>query len=196
VEPRDVQYFESPAAWRAWLEEHHAEAVEAWVGYHRRATGRPSLTWPESVEQALCFGWIDGIRKRVDDERYTIRFTPRKPRSVWSRVNVEKVAELTDLGLMRPAGLAAFAARDERRSGIYSFEQREDARLTAEQEATFRADAAAWAWFEAQAPSYRRAVIWWVVSAKQEATRARRLAQLIEDAGQRRRIGPMTRRPR
>jgi uncharacterized protein YdeI (YjbR/CyaY-like superfamily) len=194
VEPHDVAYFDGPEAWRAWLETHHADATELWVGYHKRATGRPSLTWAESVDQALCFGWIDGIRKRVDDERYTIRFTPRTARSVWSRVNIERVAELNAQGLMRPAGLTAFAARDDRRSGIYSFEQREDPRLSAEQEAAFRADAAAWAWFAAQPPSYRRPATWWVVSAKQEATRARRLATLIADSGQGRRIAPLTRR--
>jgi uncharacterized protein YdeI (YjbR/CyaY-like superfamily) len=196
VEPHDVQFFESPDAWRDWLEEHHADEREVWVGYHRRSTGRPSLTWAESVDQALCFGWIDGIRKRIDDERYTNRFTPRKPRSTWSRVNIGRVEELTRLGLMRPAGLAAFEARDEARSGIYSSEQRDDPRLSAEQEAAFRADAAAWEWFERQAPSYRRAAIWWVISAKREETQARRLATLIADSGQGRRIAPMAPRPK
>ncbi|HWT25077.1 MAG TPA: YdeI/OmpD-associated family protein [Solirubrobacteraceae bacterium] len=195
MEPRDVQFFPDPAAWRAWLEAHHEHAREVWVGYHKRGTGRPSLTWPESVDQALCFGWIDGLRKSLDDERYTIRFTPRKPRSIWSKVNIGRVEELTRLGLMRPAGVAAFAARDEARSGVYSFEQREAARLSSEQEARFRADAEAWAWFEAQAPSYRRAVTWWVVSAKREETRARRLETLIAESRAGRRIEPMTRRP-
>ena len=101
MEPTDVRFFDAPDAWRAWLEAHHADAGEVWVGYHKRATGRPSLTWAESVDQALCFGWIDGIRKRIDDDRYAIRFTPRKPRSVWSKVNVGRVEELSRLGLMR-----------------------------------------------------------------------------------------------
>ena len=193
MEPTDVQYFAAPESWRAWLEAHHADGREVWVGYHKRATGRPSLTWAESVDQALCFGWIDGIRKRIDDDRYAIRFTPRKPRSVWSKVNVGRVAELSRLGLMRPAGMAAFAARDEARSGIYSFEQGEAPRLAPEQEAAFRAEPAAWAWWEAAAPSYRRAATWWVVSAKREETRARRLATLIADSAAGRRIGPLSR---
>jgi uncharacterized protein YdeI (YjbR/CyaY-like superfamily) len=192
VEPRDVQFFEDAACWRAWLDAHHADEREVWVGYWRRGTGRPSLTWAESVDQALCFGWIDGIRKRIDEERYTVRFTPRKPRSVWSKVNIGRVEELSGLGLMRPAGLAAFEARDEARSGVYSFEQRRDPRLSPDHEATFRADANAWSWFERQAPSYRRAAIWWVVSAKRADTQARRLATLIADSGQGRRIGPLT----
>ena len=193
MEPTDVQFFAAPEAWRAWLEAHHADAGEVWVGYHKRATGRPSLTWAQSVDEALCFGWIDGIRKRIDDDRYVIRFTPRKPRSVWSKVNIGRVEELSRLGLMRPAGMAAFAARDEARSGIYSFEQGEPPRLSAEQEAAFRADPAAWAWWEAAAPSYRRAATWWVVSAKREETRARRLATLIADSAAGRRIGPLSR---
>ena len=193
VEPHDVQFFEDAGAWRAWLEEHHAEEREVWVGYHKRATGRPSITWPESVDQALCFGWIDGVRKSLDADRYTIRFTPRKPRSVWSKVNVERARELIDGGLMHPAGRAAFDARDEARSGVYSFEQRQDPRLTAEQEATLRADAAAWEWFTRAAPSYRRAATWWVISAKREDTRVRRLGQLIEASRQGRTIPPLTR---
>jgi uncharacterized protein YdeI (YjbR/CyaY-like superfamily) len=196
VEPRDVQFFEDPAAWRAWLEAHHADEREVWVGYWRRGTGRPSLTWAESVDQALCFGWIDGVRKRIDDERYTNRFTPRRPGSTWSKVNVGRVEELTSLGLMHPAGLTAFEARDEARSGVYSFEQRRDPQLSPEQEALFHADADAWAWFERQPPSYRRTAIWWVISAKRAETQARRLTTLIADSGQGRRIAPLAPRPR
>src|SRR4051812_27934849 len=133
VEPRDVQFFGDAAAWRAWLQAHHADEREVWVGYWRRGTGRPSMTWAESVDQGLCFGLIDGIRKRIDDERYTNRFTPRRPGSTWSTVNIGRVEELTKVGLMHPAGLAAFAARDDARSGGYSFEQRRDARLSVEQ---------------------------------------------------------------
>jgi uncharacterized protein YdeI (YjbR/CyaY-like superfamily) len=193
MEPHDVRFFAAPDAWRAWLEAHHADAREVWVGYHKRATGRPSLTWAESVDQALCFGWIDGIRKRIDDDSYAIRFTPRKARSVWSKVNVARVEELSRLGLMRPAGLAAFAARDDARSGVYSFEQEEEPRLSGEQEAAFRANRDAWAWWEAAAPSYKRAATWWVVSAKREETRARRLATLIADSAQGRRIALLAR---
>jgi uncharacterized protein YdeI (YjbR/CyaY-like superfamily) len=196
VEPHDVQFFTDPAAWRAWLAANHADEREVWVGYWRRGTGRPSMTWAESVDEALCFGWIDGVRKRIDDERYTNRFTPRRPGSTWSKVNIGRVEELSRLGLMHPAGLAAFAARDAARSGIYSFEQRRDPRLSDEQEATFRADVNAWAWFERQAPSYRRTAIWWVISAKRADTQARRLATLIADSGHGRRIAPLAPRPK
>jgi uncharacterized protein YdeI (YjbR/CyaY-like superfamily) len=189
MEPHDVQFLTRPEDWRAWLEANHAEAREVWVGFHKRATGLPSMTWAEAVDQALCFGWIDGIRKGIDAGRYANRFTPRRPDSAWSRINVARVEELTRLGLMHPAGIAAFEAR----SGLASYEQRDEARLSPEQEALFRADAEAWAWFTAQSPSYRRTAIWWVVSAKRESTRARRLATLVEDSRHGRRIGPMTR---
>ena len=184
-------YYASPAQWRAWLEAHHASEREHWVGFHKRGTGRPSMTWAESVDQALCFGWIDGIRKRVDDERYTIRFTPRTPSSRWSRVNVARVAELSDAGLMGPAGLAAFAARTA--EGTYSYEQRDAAAFDSGRERRFRADAVAWAWFQAQPPGYRRTATHWVMSAKREETRDRRLATLIEDSAAGRRIGPLRR---
>ena len=120
----DVRFFETPAEFRAWLEANHETATELWVGFHKKATGRPSITWPEAVDQALCFGWIDGIRKSVGESSYANRFTPRKARSTWSNVNIEKVARLKEQGLMTPAGLRAFEARDEGNSGIYSFEQR------------------------------------------------------------------------
>jgi uncharacterized protein YdeI (YjbR/CyaY-like superfamily) len=161
------------------------------VGFHKRGSRRPSITWPESVDQALCFGWIDGVRKRVDDERYMIRFTPRKRSSTWSRVNVARVAELTEAGLMHPAGLAAFAARTE--EGTYSYEQREAAAFDPEREARLRADAAAWAWFSAQPPWYRRTATHWVMSAKREETRDRRLARLIADSAAGRTVGPLQR---
>jgi len=173
-------YFASPDAFRAWLEAHHAEATELVVGFYKRGTGRPSLTWPESVDEALCFGWIDGVRKSVDAERYQIRFTPRKAGSNWSRINVDKVAALTALGKMRPAGLAAFAAREAHKTAIYSYE-REHAAFDAAQEQAFRADAKAWKWWSACAAGYRKVATHWVTSAKQEATRARRLATLIAD---------------
>jgi uncharacterized protein YdeI (YjbR/CyaY-like superfamily) len=184
-------FYATPAEWRAWLEEHHADEREHWVGFHKRGSRRPSITWPESVDQALCFGWIDGVRKRVDDDRYTIRFTPRKRSSRWSKVNVARVAELTEAGLMRPAGLAAFAARTE--EGTYSYEQREAAAFDPEREARLRADAAAWAWFSAQPPWYRRTATHWVMSAKREETRDRRLARLIADSAAGRTVGPLQR---
>jgi uncharacterized protein YdeI (YjbR/CyaY-like superfamily) len=184
-------FYATPEEWRAWLEANHADAREHWVGYYKRGTGRPSITWPESVDQALCFGWIDGVRKRVDEQSYTIRFTPRKPTSAWSRVNVARVAELTAAGLMRPAGIAAFEARTA--EGTYSYEQRDAAAFDPERERRFRAEETAWAWFSAQAPWYRRTATHWVMSAKREETRDRRLAQLIEDSAAGRAVGPLRR---
>ncbi|WP_396208542.1 YdeI family protein [Gemmatimonas sp.] len=172
-------YFPTPAAFRAWLFEHHETATELVVGFHRTGTGTPSMTWTESVREALCFGWIDGIRRRVDDTRYTIRFTPRRKGSIWSAVNVKHVEELMATGLMQAAGLRAFEARKDAKSGGYSFEQR-TVELPAAYTAVFRKHRKAWQWFEASAPSYRKAAVWWVVSAKREETREKRLQQLIE----------------
>jgi uncharacterized protein YdeI (YjbR/CyaY-like superfamily) len=184
-------FYATAEEWRAWLEAHHREAREHWVGFHKRVTGRPSMTWSESVDQALCFGWIDGVRKRVDDDRYMIRFTPRKPSSRWSRVNVARVAELEEAGLMRPAGLAAFAARTE--EGTYSYEQREAAAFDPERERRFRAEERAWAWFSEQPPWYRRTATHWVMSAKREETRDRRLARLVADSAAGRAVAPLRR---
>ena len=187
-------FFSSPGQWRAWLERHHAQATEVWVGYHRTSTGRPSLTWPQSVDEALCFGWIDGLRKRVDEERYKIRFTPRKPRSHWSAVNVARVRELTEQGRMRPQGLRAFAQRREEATAQASHERTEPAVLRDDEERLLRADLAAATFFDAQPPWYRRAATHWVVSAKREETRRRRLAQLIADSAAGRTVPPLTRR--
>jgi len=183
-------FFASPAEFRAWLEEHHATASELLVGFYKKGTGKPSLTWPESVDQALCFGWIDGVRKSRDDESYTIRFTPRQAKSTWSIVNIKRVGELIELGLMQPAGLKAFEARDEAKSQEYSYEARSRP-LASEYEATFRANAQAWGFFQSQAPSYRKTASWWVMSAKQETTRLKRLATLIDDSAHGRKIGPL-----
>ena len=174
-------FFPSSADFRRWLAEHHDARDELWVGYWKKASGKPSITWPESVDEALCVGWIDGIRKSIDDEAYMIRFTPRRPGSLWSRVNLQRVAALNDAGRMTPAGSAAYEARDPERSGVYSFE-REDVRLTPEQERRFRRDAKGWAFWKAQPAGYRKQATTWVVSAKREETRARRLARLIEDS--------------
>jgi uncharacterized protein YdeI (YjbR/CyaY-like superfamily) len=173
-------FFATPADFRAWLERHHESDSELIVGFHKRGSGRPSITWPEAVDQALCFGWIDGVRRRIDDTSYSIRFTPRKARSTWSAVNIKRMKELVDGGLVAPAGLAAFERRADDRSAIYSYEQRKAAKLEADQERRLRADERAWAFFEAQPPSYRRAAIHWVTTAKKPETRDRRLAQLIE----------------
>jgi uncharacterized protein YdeI (YjbR/CyaY-like superfamily) len=184
-------FYATPEEWRAWLEANHADAREHWVGFHKRGTERASITWPESVDQALCFGWIDGVRKRVDESSYMIRFTPRKASSKWSRVNVARVAELERAGLMHPAGRAAFAARTE--VGTYSYEQREAAAFDSDRERRFRSAEAAWAWFSAQPPGYRRTATHWVMSAKRDETRDRRLARLIEDSAAGRAIGPLRR---
>lgn len=163
------------------------------MGFHKRGSGRPSITWPESVDEALCYGWIDGVRKRLDETRYVIRFTPRRKGSVWSSVNLARVRELTRAGLMRPAGLAAHEGRTAAKSGIYSYEQRKTAKLPAVMERRLRGNRKAWTFFKQQAPWYRRVATWWIVSAKREATRERRLAALIEDSAAGRTIKPLTR---
>ncbi|MGB8732835.1 MAG: YdeI/OmpD-associated family protein [Candidatus Sulfotelmatobacter sp.] len=187
------RFFATPSAWRAWLEENHAEAEELWVGLYKRDSGRPSITWPEAVDGALCFGWIDGLRKGVDAISYKIRFTPRKPGSIWSAINVKRATDLSTLGLMHPAGLAVFQKREAKRSGIYSYEQRKTAKLPATYEKEFRANSAAWRFFLAQAPWYRRTSSFWVISAKKEETRRKRLASLIEDSAHQRTISALTR---
>ena len=180
-EPTDVAFFARPEDFRAWLEDHHDRARELWVGFHRKGSGRASITWPEAVDEALCFGWIDGVRKRLDETSYTNRFTPRKPGSTWSAVNLRRVEDLAAAGRMRPAGLAALAARPADRTGTYSYE-RESARLDAASERRFRGEPQAWGFFQAQPPGYRRTATWWVVSAKREETRQRRLGELIADS--------------
>ncbi len=189
----DILFFGTPDDWRRWLVEHHAERREVWVGFHKKGSGRPSITWPEAVDQALCFGWIDGVRKSLDADSYRIRFTPRKPSSTWSSVNIRRVGELTDLGLMHPAGLAAFEARKPERSGVYSYEQRDQAGLDPTHEEQLRANPSAWEFFQAQPPWYRKAATWWIVSAKREATRLKRLATLIECSEQGHTVPPLTR---
>jgi uncharacterized protein YdeI (YjbR/CyaY-like superfamily) len=184
----DAIFFSAPEELRAWLEEHHETERELWVGYWKKATGKPTLTWSEAVDEALCFGWIDGKLQRIDDERHRQRFTPRDPRSNWSAVNVAKVAELRKQGRMRPAGEAAFAARSPEKTGVYTYENRHKARLSREQERDFRADPQAWEFFQAQPRGYRTTAIFWVVSAKREETRARRLATLIDCAREGRRV--------
>jgi uncharacterized protein YdeI (YjbR/CyaY-like superfamily) len=185
-------YFATPEEFRAWLEKHHSTAAEVVVGFHKKSTGRPSMTWTESVREALCFGWIDGIRRSLGAESYAIRFTPRKPGSIWSSRNVRHVEELIREGRMTPTGLAAYEARTPARTGIYAFEQRHSARLEREQKRRFRADATAWEFFQAQPPSYRQTAIYWVVSAKREETRERRLAKLIEASAAERRLAQLT----
>jgi uncharacterized protein YdeI (YjbR/CyaY-like superfamily) len=174
-------FFESPEAFYAWLEEHHETATEVYVGFYKQATGKRAMSWSEAVDQALCFGWIDSRANAIDEERYMQRFTPRKPGSNWSKINVEKVAKLKEAGKMRPAGLAAFERRRDDRTGVYSFE-RENAELPPELEARLRANQAASEYWDSKPPWYRRSATHWVLSAKREETRERRLAQLVEDS--------------
>jgi uncharacterized protein YdeI (YjbR/CyaY-like superfamily) len=185
-------FYASPEEWRAWLDAHHADMREHWVGFHKVGSGRPSITWPEAVDQALCFGWIDGRVKGIDDERHMQRFTPRKPTSNWSAINVANVERLRAEGRMRPAGEAAFARRRDDRTAVYSHEQRKNPQLAPDEQAQLEADANAWAFFSARPPSYRRPAIWWVISAKRPETRARRLATLIADSAAGRTIKPLT----
>jgi uncharacterized protein YdeI (YjbR/CyaY-like superfamily) len=186
-------FFETPADFRKWLEKNHDKSPELLVGFYKKGSGRPSITWPESVDEALCFGWIDGIRRTIDDESYSIRFTPRRPRSIWSAVNLKRVAELTKLGRMHASGVRAFEARDPKRD-LYSFEQRnEGQKLAPEYQAKLQANRKAWTFFQAQAPYYQRMASWYVMSAKKEETRLKRLARLIDDSAHGRRIGLMER---
>ena len=185
-------FFATAEEFRAWLEEHHANERELLVGFYKKGSGAPSITWSEAVDEALCFGWIDGVRRSLDAESYTIRFTPRQPRSTWSAVNIERAKELARLGRITPAGLKAFEARTDDRSAIYAYEQRHAAALDPEHERQFRANEQAWEFFDAQPPSYRKAAIWWVVSAKKDETKAKRLATLIEDSEAGRRVAPLT----
>ena len=182
------RFFKTPANFRGWLEKNHDKAKELLVGFYKKDSGRPSITWPESVDQALCFGWIDGVRKRIDDESYSIRFTPRRRGSIWSAVNIKRAKELEELGQMTPAGSHAFAQRDEKKSAIYAYENR-PRELAPEYEKRFRANKKAWAFFSEQAPSYRRVITYWVMEAKKEETRERRLAALIDYSAQGRRVG-------
>jgi uncharacterized protein YdeI (YjbR/CyaY-like superfamily) len=181
-------FFPTPRDFRAWLEQHHLSAGELIVGFHKKDSGRPSLTWPESVDEALCFGWIDGVRRRLNETSYTIRFTPRRRGSVWSAVNIGRMAVLTKEDRARPAGLAAFAKRTARKSVIYSYEQRHRAKLEPAHEKRFRADKQAWAFFGAQTPSYRQLATYWIVSARKPETRLVRLARLIRESARGRRI--------
>ncbi|MCB9064951.1 MAG: YdeI/OmpD-associated family protein [Chitinophagales bacterium] len=177
----EEKFFKTPKTFRSWLEKHHLKKQELWVMYYKKGTGKASITWPESVEQALCFGWIDGIRKSVDEEVYKIRFTPRKATSIWSSVNLKTVNKLIDEGLMHDAGLEAYNRRNGAKSGVYSFEQ-DNIQLDSKQEKLFKSNKVAWNNFNVMAPSYKKGAIWWVVSAKREETRLKRLTELISDS--------------
>jgi uncharacterized protein YdeI (YjbR/CyaY-like superfamily) len=178
--PGRATYFKRPADFRKWLVARHESERELLVGFHKRDSGRESLTWPESVTEALCFGWIDGVRRRVDDDSYTIRFTPRKSSSIWSTVNINKIRELIAGGLVHPAGMRAFERRSEEKSAIYAYENRLTAVLDADSERQFKRNKAAWKFFEACPPWYKRVATWRIISAKRPETSAKRLAELID----------------
>jgi uncharacterized protein YdeI (YjbR/CyaY-like superfamily) len=177
----EAKFFRTPLELRKWFAKNHKTARELLVGFYKKDSGKPSITWPESVDEALSVGWIDGIRRSRDKESYTIRFTPRKPDSTWSAINIKRVQALSAEGRMQPAGLAAFAKRKENKSGIYSYEQRPLA-FPEPYSGIFRRNARAWAFFESQPAGYRKTLIWYVLSAKTEETRLKRLASLIADA--------------
>ena len=189
--PVDTRFFDTADDLRAWFEQHHETAPELFVGYWKKGSGRTGVSHPEAIEQALCFGWIDSISRRIDDASYNVRFTPRRKGSVWSEVNVAKIAELTGRGLMRPAGVRAFESRKPGAPPAYSYEQG-GAELAEAQIAQFSANSAAWEWFGKQSAYYRRAASHWVISAKRADTRERRLAQLIADSAAGRRVPPLT----
>lgn len=176
-------FFATPADFRDWLAQHAATAPELLVGYWKVDSGRPSMSWSESVDEALCFGWIDGVRRRIDDLSYQIRFTPRRPGSIWSAVNLAKIEALIAAGRMQPTGLAVYEARDLSKQRVYAFEREQPAELSAAELKQFRAARAAWAYFEACPPGYRNQMLHRICSAKRAETRARRLAQLIEVCG-------------
>jgi len=183
-----LKYFKSAAVFRQWLDANHARQTELWVGFFKKHTAKGGLTYPEALDEALCFGWIDGLKKRVDEFSFAQRFTPRKPKSVWSLINVGHVARLTKSGRMQPSGLKAFAARSAAKTGIYSFENK-PRELSPELQRQFKSHHAAWDFFQQQPPGYRRVASFWVMSAKQATTRERRLARLMADSSKGQRLG-------
>lgn len=183
----DIIFFSSQSEFREWLEENHQGEKELYAGFYKKATGKPSMTWSESVDQALCFGWIDGIRKSIDNERYCIRFTPRNPGSNWSKVNLQKVEDLIQKDMMQPAGLAVFTARKKESEGVYSYENI-PSDLPGEYDKLFRENKDAWAFFSSQAPSWRKRVILWILSAKRKETQISRLEKLIRLSHQNKRL--------
>jgi uncharacterized protein YdeI (YjbR/CyaY-like superfamily) len=176
VKPR---FFATPEKFRAWLAKNHGTAPELLVGFHKKGSGRPSIDWPQSVDEALCFGWIDGIRRNIDADSYSIRFTPRRARSVWSSINIRRVEALSKEGRMSAAGLAAYQRRSKDRSAIYAYEQRASAKLAPAEMRAFKASAGAWEHFSKLAPSYRQKVLYWITSARKPETREKRLARII-----------------
>lgn len=183
----DVRFLDSPAAFRQWLEANHRSATELWIGFHKKGSGKAGITYAEALDEALCFGWIDAVRKSLGETSYTIRFTPRKQGSIWSNVNIQHVERLTAAGRMQPSGIKAFEARDPARSGVYLYEN-EARELSADLEERFKASPKAWELFQAQAPSYQRTIKGWIMAGKKEETRASRLSKVIEASAQGRRV--------
>lgn len=180
-------FFETQTEFRKWLEKHHKKETELIVGYYKLSSGKPSMTWSQSVDQALCFGWIDGVRRSIDKESYSIRFTPRRSSSIWSAINIKKIETLTKSGLMKPEGIKAFSLRQENKSKIYSHEK-ENVPLETTYEKQFKKNKLAWDFFMKQAPSYKKVITHWIMSAKQEKTRQFRLEKTIKISGQQKRI--------
>ena len=187
----DVKYFKSSSDFRKWLEKNYAKAAELWVGFYKISSNIKGITYPEAVDQALCFGWIDGIKKKVDELSYTHRFTPRKSKSNWSTTNIKRIGELTKLGLMHPSGLTVFNQRDKKKIKQYSYE-RELPSLDKSYEQLFKANEMAWTFFQSQPPSYKKVATFWVISAKKEETRLHRLNILIEDSENQRKLAVVT----
>ena len=188
------KFFSLPAQFREWLEQNHDRVSELLVGFHKKSSGKKSITYPEALDEALCFGWIDGVRKNLDETSYTIRFTPRKPRSIWSLVNVRHIERLKKEGRMHAAGLEAYARRDPKRTGIYAFEN-EPRQLSPAYEEMFRQNKKAWKFFEEMAPSLKRVSIYWIMSAKKEETRLRRLKHVIDNSDKGVRSGVLEPKP-
>ena len=181
-------YFATPAAFHEWLEKNHQTKSEQWIGFYRKASGRPSITWAEAVDEALCFGWIDGLRKTIDASSYKIRFTPRRPSSNWSATNIARMKDLIRDGRVRPAGITVFQRRTPAKSRVYSYENRKAARLSSAATKLFRAESTAWRFFQQQPASYRQTAIWWMVSAKRPQTQNNRLQRLIASSKAGRRL--------
>ena len=186
----NIKFFKNQSELRHWFEKNFDKKTEQWIGFHKTKSGKASITWPQSVDEALCFGWIDGIRKSIDEKSYKIRFTPRKLRSIWSKVNLNRVAELTKLGLMQPSGLDIFNKRDAEKSNRYSFE-RESVLLKEEYEKKFKKNKNAWNFYESMPVSYKKPATWWVMSAKREETQLKRLEILIKDSEGGKKIPPL-----
>jgi uncharacterized protein YdeI (YjbR/CyaY-like superfamily) len=189
-EPKNIKFFKTTIALRKWLEKNHSKKDELWMGYHKKSSGKPGVTYKQALDEMLCFGWIDGIAKGIDDEKYCQRYTPRRAKSIWSAVNIKKIEELTKAGLMHEVGFAAFNNRDHTRTGLYSGEQKE-IKFPAAFLKMLKANKKAWEYFSKMPPGYRKNATWWVISAKQEETKLRRMKTLIADSEAGRKIGPL-----